>query len=105
MTCRTIEAWPGTLVLIVRAEQLGASPALIGVMFAFVGVGGLLGSFVAPWVRRSFAARRVVVTVGWLWVAQIGYCCRTPSASASFPVSGRLPLRHSTSWSPATSTR
>jgi MFS family permease len=39
-----------TLVLVVRARELGASPALIGVMFAFVGVGGLLGSFVAPWV-------------------------------------------------------
>ena len=36
-----------TLVLIVRAKQLGASPALIGVMFAFAWVGGLLGSFMA----------------------------------------------------------
>ena len=54
-----------TLVLIVRAKELGASAALIGVMFAFVRVGGLLGSFVAPLVRRRFAARRVVVTVGW----------------------------------------
>lgn len=61
-----------TLVLIVRAKELGASPALIGAMFAFLGAGGLLGSFVAPWVQRSFGARRVVVTVGWLWVAQIG---------------------------------
>jgi MFS family permease len=77
-----------TLVLIVRAEQLGASPALIGVMFAFVGVGGLLGSFVAPWVRRSFAARRVVVTVGWLWVAQIGVLVLLPNALSLGVVSG-----------------
>jgi hypothetical protein len=70
-----------TLVLIVRAKQLGASPALIGVMFAFVGAGGLLGSFVAPWVRRSFGARRVVVTVGWLWVAQIGVLAVLPNAA------------------------
>jgi predicted MFS family arabinose efflux permease len=69
-----------TLVLIVRAKQLGASPALIGTMFAFVGAGGLLGSFVAPWVRRSFAARRVVVTVGWLWVAQTGVLVALPNA-------------------------
>jgi MFS family permease len=61
-----------TLVLVVRARELGASPALIGAMFAFAGMGGLLGSFVAPWVQRSFSARRVVVTLGWLWVAQTG---------------------------------
>lgn len=61
-----------TLVVIVRAGELGASPALIGAMFAFVGAGGLLGSFVAPWARRRFGARRVVVTVGWVWVALTG---------------------------------
>jgi MFS family permease len=44
-----------TLVLIVRARELGASPALIGAMFAFVGVGGLLGSFVAPWYGAASA--------------------------------------------------
>jgi len=95
-----------TLVLIVRAKQLGASPALIGVMFAFVGVGGLLGSFVAPWVQRSFAARRVIVTVGWLWVAQIGVLAALPNAlSLGFVTGlGRLRLRHSTSLSTATST-
>ena len=77
-----------TLVLIVRAKQLGASPALIGVMFAFVGVGGLLGSFVAPWVRRSFAAHRVVITIGWLWVAQIGVLALLPNALSLGVVSG-----------------
>jgi predicted MFS family arabinose efflux permease len=77
-----------TLVLIVRAKQLGASPELIGVMFAFVGVGGLLGSFVAPWVRRSFAARRVVVTVGWLWTAQVGVLALLPNALSLGVASG-----------------
>jgi len=77
-----------TLVLIVRARQLGASPALIGVMFAFVGVGGLLGSFVAPWVRRSFGARRVAVTIGWLWAAQISVLALLPNALSLGVVSG-----------------
>jgi predicted MFS family arabinose efflux permease len=77
-----------TLVLIVRAKQLGASPALIGAMFAFVGVGGLLGSFVAPWVARSFAARRVVITIGWLWVAQTGVLALLPNALSLGVVSG-----------------
>jgi Transmembrane secretion effector len=77
-----------TLVLIVRAKELGASPALIGAMFAFVGMGGLLGSFVAPWVRHSFAARRVVVPVGWLWVALIGVLALLPNALSLGVVSG-----------------
>jgi predicted MFS family arabinose efflux permease len=77
-----------TLVLIVRARELGASPALIGAMFAFVGAGGLLGSFVAPWARRRFAARHVVVTVGWLWVAQIGVLALLPNALSLGVVSG-----------------
>jgi MFS family permease len=77
-----------TLVLIVRARELGASPALIGAMFAFVGAGGLLGSFVAPWVQRRFGARRVVVTVGWLWVAEIGVLALLPNALSLGVVSG-----------------
>jgi predicted MFS family arabinose efflux permease len=77
-----------TLVLIVRAKDLGASPALIGVMFAFVGVGGLLGSFVAPWVRRSFPAHGVLVTAGWLWVAQIGVLALLPNTLSLGIVSG-----------------
>lgn len=77
-----------TLVLIVRAKELGASPALIGAMFAFLGAGGLLGSFVAPWVQRSFGARRVVVTVGWLWVAQIGVLALLPNALSLGVVAG-----------------
>lgn len=59
-----------TLVLIVRAKDLGASSALIGAMFAFYGAGGLIGSFVAPWVQRRFAPRRVMVSIAWFWVVQ-----------------------------------
>lgn len=77
-----------TLVLIVRAKELGASPALIGVMFVFVGVGGLLGSFVAPWVRRRFAARRVIVAIGWLWAVQIGVLALLPNPLSLGVVSG-----------------
>jgi MFS family permease len=77
-----------TLVLIVRARELGASPALIGAMFAFVGAGGLLGSFAAPWAQRRFGARRVVVTAGWLWVAQIGVLVLLPNALSLGVVSG-----------------
>lgn len=77
-----------TLVLIVRAKDLGASPGLIGAMFAFLGVGGILGSLVAPRVQRRFGARRVVVTIGWLWVPQIGVLALLPNALSLGIVSG-----------------
>jgi MFS family permease len=54
------------LLVIIRAKELGASPALIGVLFAFFGVGAIAGALVGPWVQRHVHARTVVI--GWLWV-------------------------------------
>jgi MFS family permease len=71
-----------TLVLIVRAKDLGASSALIGAMFAFFGAGGLIGSFVAPWVQRRFAPRRVIVAIAWFWVVQTAILALLPNAYA-----------------------
>ncbi|HEX5497351.1 MAG TPA: MFS transporter [Mycobacteriales bacterium] len=55
------------LVMIVRARRLGASPALIGAMFVFLGVGAVLGSLVAPWVQRHLAGRTVIAGSLWSW--------------------------------------
>jgi MFS family permease len=55
------------LVLIVRAKELGASPALIGAMFALLGIGALIGALVAPAVARRVPARYVIVGILWLW--------------------------------------
>jgi len=55
------------LVVIVLARERGASPALIGAMFAFLGFGGLVGSLVAPRLARLLSVR--VVVVGTLWTA------------------------------------
>jgi MFS family permease len=64
-------AWNGlTLILIVRAEELGAEPALIGAMFAFMGGGAILGAIVAPWVQARTTTRTVLLAVSWLWVVQ-----------------------------------
>ena len=49
------------LVVIVIARDRGASAALIGVVFAFVGVGGILGSLAAPWVARRASIRTVII--------------------------------------------
>lgn len=54
------------LLVIVRARELGASPALIGATFGFYGVGAIAGALVGPWVQRHIHAKTVVI--GWLWV-------------------------------------
>ncbi|MGH3739946.1 MAG: MFS transporter [Micromonosporaceae bacterium] len=58
-----------TLAVIVLAEQRGASPALIGVVLGCWGCGGLLGSFIAPWLQPMIPPRAVVIGVNWVWVA------------------------------------
>lgn len=56
-----------TLVLIVRAGEMGASPTLIGVLLAFSGVAAILGSIAAPWLHRRIPTRLVVVGSLWVW--------------------------------------
>jgi MFS family permease len=55
------------LVLIVRAKDLGASSALVGAMFAFLGVGAIVGALIAPAVARRVPAKVVIVASLWLW--------------------------------------
>jgi MFS family permease len=56
-----------TLVLIVRAGEMDAPPALIGVLLSFSGVAAILGSIVAPWLHRRIPTRLVVVGSLWVW--------------------------------------
>lgn len=57
------------LVMIVRARDVGASPSLIGAMFAFLGAGAIVGAVIAPWVQRRVPARIVIIGSLWLWAA------------------------------------
>ncbi|MCU1659869.1 MAG: multidrug resistance protein [Pseudonocardiales bacterium] len=68
-----------TLVLIVRAKELGASATAIGVLFGIFGAGGLLGSFVAPWVQRMFPGRATIIAIGWFWAAQLAVTVVLPT--------------------------
>lgn len=76
------------LVLIVRARDLDAPPALIGVMFAFSGAGGLLGSAVATRIHRRFSARGILVGCAWLWVALTAVLVLLPNALSLGIVAG-----------------
>lgn len=49
------------LVVLVLARERGASAALIGAMFVFLGAGGILGSLVAGWLVRRLRLRTIVV--------------------------------------------
>jgi MFS family permease len=62
--------WGGvSIVLVVRAQEHGASSAAIGVLFALIGAGGLLGAFAAPALARRL--RIPVIIIGAFWVEAI----------------------------------
>ncbi|HET7401877.1 MAG TPA: MFS transporter [Usitatibacter sp.] len=49
------------LLLIVLAKEVGASDAEIGVIFSFIGAGGILGSLVGGRVQRRFSFGQVII--------------------------------------------
>lgn len=55
------------LVIIVRAQDLGAAPGGVGLLLATFGIGGVLGSLAAPAVHRRLSGRTILVGVAWLW--------------------------------------
>lgn len=56
-----------TLLVIVIARHLHASPAVIGLIFAINGVGGVAGSAAAGWLQRRFGFAPVILGSLWLW--------------------------------------
>jgi MFS family permease len=55
------------LTLIVRAKNLGASSATVGLMLAFLGGGAIVGALVAPAVQRRIHAKVVIIGSFWAW--------------------------------------
>ena len=55
------------LALVVRAQDLGASPAQIGLMLGVYGAGALLGALAAPWLHRRLPGRLILVSIAWAW--------------------------------------
>ena len=71
-----------SLVLIVRLKELGASPALIGVVFAVIGAGAIVGALLAPRVQRRFSPQMVVLGSLWIWPVQTAALFLIPSPLA-----------------------
>ncbi len=54
------------LIVIVLAHGRGMPTAEIGVMAAMLGVGGIVGSLIAPWLHRVLSAYLSIVGVFWV---------------------------------------
>jgi len=54
------------LIIIVLAQQLGARPVDIGLIFSIGGIGGVLGSLIGGQVQKRFSFRQVIVFAVWL---------------------------------------
>jgi MFS family permease len=55
------------LLVIVLATQNGLPAALVGVMLATAGLGGVLGSLIAPRIEHAFSPRDVVIYASIAW--------------------------------------
>lgn len=55
------------LIMIVRAQQFHASPAIIGVLFASGGIGGVVGAVAARPLLRRFTVGQVMIVAVWVW--------------------------------------
>ncbi len=61
-------AWSAMiLALIVRTKDLGASPAVIGLILGFIGGGAILGSLAAASIQRRVAPSLVVIGSFTIW--------------------------------------
>jgi predicted MFS family arabinose efflux permease len=83
------------LVVIVLARERGASAALVGGLFGFLGVGGLAGAFVAPRLARRLSRRVVVISTMWLQAVLVPLLF-VPGAVTAGVVYGAMFLLHPT---------
>jgi MFS family permease len=58
------------LAVIVRATDLGASPAAVGLLLGLFGAGAIAGALVAPAVQRAVPPNAVLLGALWWWVAR-----------------------------------
>jgi hypothetical protein len=84
------------LVVIVVARDRGASSALIGAMFAFLGAGGILGAVAAPTLARRVPTRFVVIGTMWLEAALVPVLLVVPGALPVGVVYGAMFFLHPT---------
>ena len=70
------------LVLLILAQQQGASPTFIGGMFAISAFGGFIGALVAPRIQQRFNYRQVIVTTVWIGALVVPLLAVAPNTVA-----------------------
>jgi predicted MFS family arabinose efflux permease len=58
-----------TLIIIVKATALHATPLVIGLIFGIAGAAGFIGGIIAPWMRMHLRFGRIIVGCVLLWAA------------------------------------
>ncbi|HSD03693.1 MAG TPA: MFS transporter [Gaiellales bacterium] len=66
------------LAVIVVARAHGASPAVVGLILAGWGVGGLAGAAAAAWLGKRLPAAAVVIGANWVWTALLPVLALAP---------------------------
>ena len=56
-----------TLIIIVLAQHMHASPFTIGLIFAIGGIGGIVGAIVAPSIQRRISFGQAIIGTSWLF--------------------------------------
>ena len=58
-----------TLIVIVKATALHATPVIIGLIFGIAGASGFVGGIIAPWINVRLLLGRIIVGCVLLWAA------------------------------------
>lgn len=67
------------IVIVVAQEQMHASPAVVGVIFAIGGIGGIVGAVIAPWVQKRLSFAAVIIGTMWLWTFVFPFYALAPN--------------------------
>lgn len=59
------------LALVVRAQELGADPARVGLLTSAFGIGAMSGVFFAPRIDRALSGRSIILIVCALWTVSL----------------------------------
>ncbi len=78
------------LAVVVVARDRGASSAQVGLIFSFIGIGGLLGSLVAARAQRTLPPKIIIVGVNWLFAVLVAAMAMPGPAFLLGPIIGVL---------------
>lgn len=67
------------LIIIVQVQHQGASPQVIGLIFAIAASGGIVGSLMAPWLQKRFTFGQIIIANSWVRALLWPLCAIAPN--------------------------